>query len=88
MSVVYAMTVGLEAGKAAETDRGNLQDFVQFRASRDGSLHQSFGGRRIAHQPDEDFGAGFIGNHVGRASAGEGADVQRARPQDVDRRAA
>jgi hypothetical protein len=45
-----------------------------------------FGG--IAHQPDHDVGAGFIGDHVGRAAAGERADVQRARPQQRSPRAA
>ena len=35
----------------------------------------------IAHQPDHDLGAGFIGHHVGRAAAGERADIQGAGPE-------
>ena len=38
--------------------------------------------RGIAHQTDEDFGVGFIGNHIGGAPARDGADVERAGPEE------
>ena len=41
---------------------------------------------RIAHQPDKDLGARFVGNHVGRAPAVNRPDIQRARAKNrIDR---
>ena len=36
----------------------------------------------IAHNADEDFGACFVGNDIGRAAPGDGADVQSAGAED------
>ena len=62
---------GFDAVERAEAHGGNFEHLAQpppcpATAACDGVL----GGGRIAHQADEDLGAGFVGDHVGRAAAG------------------
>ena len=55
----------------AQMHGGNFEDEVQLGAPVDGARERRLGGGGIAHQANEDLGVGFIGDHVGRASAGD-----------------
>src|SRR5450432_2758010 len=61
--------------------RWDFDDLAQFGAAVHGAFESGFGSGGVAHQPDHDIGLGFIGDHVGRAPAGERPDVERAGPQ-------
>ena len=77
---------GLDAVERVQPQRGNLEHLAQFREPSAARGQRLLGRGGIAHQPDQDLGARFVGDHVGRAPAGDGADVQRARPQQrIDR---
>ena len=86
MSVVNATTV---VGMPSTAPRRSAGISITSRSSARPSTARCEGGLGfggIAHQADHDIGVGLVGDHVGRAAAGERADVERAGPeQGVDR---
>ncbi len=75
---------GFDAIQRAQPHRGNLEHFAQLRRSlRRPRQWPALVCARIAHQADDDLGAGLIGDDVGRAAAADGSDVQRARPEQI-----
>src|SRR5208337_1900743 len=68
---------GGQAIERSQMNRGEIENFAGFDLVRCRSTsHFRTDGTGFAHQTEHDLGAGLIGHNVGRAPAGERADVE------------
>jgi len=64
-------------------DRWTIEDLARFDFGGGGDARNGgASGSGITNKTEHDFGAGLVSDDVGGAAAGDGADIQRRRPED------